>query len=35
MPIKINIDPDISAEEAVAETQPSPDAIISLEVRKT
>jgi arabinogalactan endo-1,4-beta-galactosidase len=35
MPIKIKIDPDISAEDAAAATKPTPDAIISLEVRKT
>ena len=35
MPIKIKIDPDASTEEAIAETQPQPDAVISLEVRKT
>ena len=35
MPIKIKIDPDATAEEAIAETQPKPDAVVSLEVRKT
>ena len=35
MPINIKIDPKISPEEAVAETKPIPDAIITLEVRKT
>tara|TARA_R110002072_G_scaffold155459_4_gene305781 strand:+ start:252 stop:815 length:564 start_codon:yes stop_codon:yes gene_type:complete len=35
MPIKIKIDPDATAEEAIAETEPRPDAVISLEVRKT
>jgi len=35
MPIKLKIDPEISPEEAIAETKPAPDAVISLEVRKT
>jgi len=35
MPIKVKIDPSISAEEAIAETKAAPDAVISLEVRKS
>ena len=35
MPIKIKIDSDISTEDAISATKPTPDAIISLEVRKT
>jgi len=35
MSIKIKIDPDATPEEAVTETQPVPDAVISLEARKT
>ena len=35
MPINIKIDPKISPEAAAAATKPIPDAIITLEVRKT
>jgi len=35
MPINIKIDPDISAQDAIEETEPVLDAIISLEARKT
>ena len=35
MSIKLKIDPKISPEEADKATKPVPDAVISLEVRKT
>jgi hypothetical protein len=35
MPINIKIDPNITPEEAAQASRPAPDAIISLEVRKT
>jgi len=35
MPINIKIDPDIAASDAIEETKPVLDAIISLEARKT